>query len=473
MGRSVLILAALTPLLNAGAAQWSDHIGHARKALLANEFELAEQELGSALKLAKRLPKSDPALGRTFSDLGGLALARGESREAVRAFKEALEALEVARGAAHADIAEALYNLGTAHLQAGSLTEAHERLWQSIQMQPKVFEGTDIRRAHPFLSLAMVSIARRQLSRARSEFRTALSRYKTAVGDESAVFKSAVQQTTALYDQMIADVLRSSGAQNPREALLREHKASILAYYGESTAAVVAAQEAVDSVSAMDSEQSPLLIRPLIDLGQAARRAKDFQRSSAAFLRAVDLSERNCGGLPQTQLVPLGQLARIYAESGDEQKALEVAEEFIELARRSYGENHGRYHRLIELSSKTLQENGHQAQARIIAALAPKATPSEGFVHTSGFDRRVRRTKAIEPTYPAAARKFGIENNITFRATVGADGQVLDVYPEVCIGYGFEEETVRAVKRFRYQPATIGGTPVASSVGGTINFVMN
>ena len=71
------------------------------------------------------------------------------------------------------------------------------------------------------------------------------------------------------------------------------------------------------------------------------------------------------------------------------------------------------------------------------------------------------------------ASAFGVENTVTFRATVGSDGRVLDVHPQVCVGFGFEDETVKAVKRYRYEPAVLDGSPVASTVVGSIQFIVD
>jgi|GEM_PF-4225327 len=294
--------------------------------------------------------------------------------------------------------------------------------------------------------------------------------FHSSSGEDSETFKSAVDQVTSIYDQMIADLVRSSGRPDPREILLREHKASILAYYGSPSDAVTASREAFESASALGSEESSLLIRPLIDIGQSARRAGDFRQSYAAFKRAVDLSKKNCPDFPRTQLVPLGQLARVQAESGDSEKALASAQSVIELARETYGANHGRYFWYIELTARTLRENDHHEEAQVIEGLKPSKAPSAGFVYTAGLDKPARRTKTSKPAYPRGAQDLGFENRVVFRATVGPDGKVQDAHPEVCVGFGFEEETIKAVRRYRYEPAVVNGKPVASAVGGVVDF---
>ena len=402
--RTLLLALVVTGGLYGDSTQWASHMEAARKALTATDNVTAERELLSALEAAKGLPVSGPELGLTLSDLGGLSLASGNNKQADKYFSSALDSFRAAHGTEHANVAQALYNLGSARLRLRDLASAYDLFWESIRMQSKVFASDDVRQAPPFQSLAMLEISRERFYSARSHFRVALSRYRTATGSDSTAFRAAVEQTTFVYDQMIADILRGSGDRDPREALLREHKASILAYYGDPKLAVMAAQEAVEASSVLYGDEAAVLVRPLIDLGQAARRADDFNRAIVAFRRAVDLTKEGCSNYPRAQLVPLGQLSRVQAESGRAEEALESAKELVDLARRTYGEKHGRLRKHIELLAATLRENGLESEASAIEMqLPPSDHLAADLTYETGLDKRARRAKAREAVYPAAA----------------------------------------------------------------------
>ena len=71
--------------------------------------------------------------------------------------------------------------------------------------------------------------------------------------------------------------------------------------------------------------------------------------------------------------------------------------------------------------------------------------------------------KKVQPRYPKAARKAGVQGQVTARATIDVDGKVTDVTIVACDpkDMGFEGATIDAVRQWEYSPATIEGRPVA------------
>ncbi len=73
---------------------------------------------------------------------------------------------------------------------------------------------------------------------------------------------------------------------------------------------------------------------------------------------------------------------------------------------------------------------------------------------TSGDDR--------VPPYPDEAREAGIEGRVLLRVYVGASGSVEQVKVLKGLGYGCDEAAVGfARKKWRFEPATRGGRPIA------------
>ncbi|MBN1655544.1 MAG: TonB-dependent receptor [Deltaproteobacteria bacterium] len=75
-----------------------------------------------------------------------------------------------------------------------------------------------------------------------------------------------------------------------------------------------------------------------------------------------------------------------------------------------------------------------------------------------------RLLEFVEATYPKSAREAGLEAKVELEITIGPDGLVSDVKVISPAGNGFDEEALEAAKRFRFEPAKRGDTPVASRI---------
>ena len=68
----------------------------------------------------------------------------------------------------------------------------------------------------------------------------------------------------------------------------------------------------------------------------------------------------------------------------------------------------------------------------------------------------------VRPTYPASARRLGIQGTTTLRIHVAADGRVADVLVEHSGGHvDLDHAAMDAVKRWRFEPARRGTEAVA------------
>jgi len=82
------------------------------------------------------------------------------------------------------------------------------------------------------------------------------------------------------------------------------------------------------------------------------------------------------------------------------------------------------------------------------------------------------RIEAVQPIYPPRAREEQVEGRVILQAVIGVDGslsdiQVLRAEPR---GMGFEEASIDAARRWRYEPATRDGEPVAVYFSIVMNF---
>jgi protein TonB len=76
-----------------------------------------------------------------------------------------------------------------------------------------------------------------------------------------------------------------------------------------------------------------------------------------------------------------------------------------------------------------------------------------------------------DPSYPRAARRMGREATVVLRVRVNARGRVLDAEPiGEEVGFGFEEEAVRAARRARFEPASRDGVAVTADTRLAVQF---
>ncbi len=69
--------------------------------------------------------------------------------------------------------------------------------------------------------------------------------------------------------------------------------------------------------------------------------------------------------------------------------------------------------------------------------------------------------KKGEPEFTAAAAKDRVKGTVQLKIVVGVDGEVRRIAIRQPLGYGLDERTVEAVSKYRFQPATQKGVPVA------------
>jgi protein TonB len=81
----------------------------------------------------------------------------------------------------------------------------------------------------------------------------------------------------------------------------------------------------------------------------------------------------------------------------------------------------------------------------------------------------------VEPDYPEVARQARLDGRVILEAVVEPDGTVGEINVLRCTRpyVGFEESAIRAVKQWRYEPATQNGRPVAVYFTVLVEFQLN
>jgi protein TonB len=76
----------------------------------------------------------------------------------------------------------------------------------------------------------------------------------------------------------------------------------------------------------------------------------------------------------------------------------------------------------------------------------------------------------LAPSYPDAARAAGIEGDVRLELVVGVSGAVESARVVRGIGHGLDEAALRAVRQFRFAPASKAGHAVRVRMGWSVQF---
>ena len=98
----------------------------------------------------------------------------------------------------------------------------------------------------------------------------------------------------------------------------------------------------------------------------------------------------------------------------------------------------------------------------------PPAAPAP-VIKPGGDVKPPKPISSVAPVYPATARTMGIEGNVVVSASIGPTGAV--VAAKVISGPAMlRQAALDAVRRWKYQPATLNGQPVPVDISVTVQF---
>jgi periplasmic protein TonB len=99
----------------------------------------------------------------------------------------------------------------------------------------------------------------------------------------------------------------------------------------------------------------------------------------------------------------------------------------------------------------------------------PPAEP-EGPIIVAGDVVPPVKVHAPQPVYTEMARKARVTGVVIVQAIIDKDGNVTNVKVLKGLPMGLDQSAANAVKSWRFQPATLGGKPVAVYYNLTVNF---
>lgn len=102
----------------------------------------------------------------------------------------------------------------------------------------------------------------------------------------------------------------------------------------------------------------------------------------------------------------------------------------------------------------------------------PPPLPGPVDEETPGVERPVALAGRLQPAYPEAARRFGLEGMVVLRALITESGDVesIEVVRETRPGLGFGAAAAEAVSTWKYRPGRLDGRPVAVMLTVVVDF---
>jgi len=101
---------------------------------------------------------------------------------------------------------------------------------------------------------------------------------------------------------------------------------------------------------------------------------------------------------------------------------------------------------------------------------APPVAEPEGPIHVGGDVKKPVKVTAPQPQYTEIARKARIQGVVIVQAIIDKQGNVTNVKVLKGLPMGLSEQSVEAIKKWKFKPATLNGKPVDVYYNLTVNF---
>jgi eukaryotic-like serine/threonine-protein kinase len=121
-----------------------------------------------------------PAVGQDLINLGAIASVRGQTSDAERYFREALEIMQAWFGDAHPETASAMTSLGQTLRNSQRLPEARQQFERAQSIQERVFGLLHPKTAFVYNELGILAFMANDLSAAEAAFSKAVAAYAAA-----------------------------------------------------------------------------------------------------------------------------------------------------------------------------------------------------------------------------------------------------------------------------------------------------
>jgi eukaryotic-like serine/threonine-protein kinase len=259
------------------------------------DYDLAE----TTYKRAFAVPGADDEdvlLAGAYANLGAIAAARGEFRDALAGFQRSRELLIESYGPRHPNVAGAGINVGSALAELGDLEGARDEHLRALAILEESFGPEHASLAPALRMIAWNALARRMFAEALPYAERALAIARRESGERS--------ESTARSLSMVS---------------------SILLELGRVAEARAQAESALDIARSVFGDDHPTIGEFEIECGTAATRAGDDAAAREHFARAIAVRERTLGPDDGEVARALSGLAELELSRGHGRAAVDVA----------------------------------------------------------------------------------------------------------------------------------------------------
>jgi protein TonB len=102
----------------------------------------------------------------------------------------------------------------------------------------------------------------------------------------------------------------------------------------------------------------------------------------------------------------------------------------------------------------------------------PQPERPTGPIRPGGRIVAPQRIVYVQPVYPSIAQSAGIEGRVVIQAIVGPSGEVTDVRVVKSVGF-LDDAALAAVRRWKYTPTLLNGTPVSVLLTVSVDFKLS
>ncbi len=101
---------------------------------------------------------------------------------------------------------------------------------------------------------------------------------------------------------------------------------------------------------------------------------------------------------------------------------------------------------------------------------APPVAEPEGPIYVGGDVKPPEKLQSPQPQYTEIARKARVQGVVIVQAIINKQGDVTNVKVLKGLSMGLDDEAVKAIKKWKFKPATLNGKPVDVYYNLTVNF---
>lgn len=274
------------------------------------DYEQALQLLERALARYRAVPGAAPAeVATTLGDLGLARFRNGDLAGAERLYREALAMRRRLYGEAHVAVADSLNQLGVVLRHQGDYAAAEPLLDQALALRRRLLP-----QGHPLLARSLSDLAL---------VRTDLGQYDSA---------------EALYREALALMTRTHGPRHPRVATVQNNLARLLQLRHEFPEALVLLRQSLSIRRDALGDRHPLVAQNLNDLGLALAENGAYDEAESYYHQALAAYAPD----DPWRAATVFNLGRVAEHRGDYAAAERYYREALARQRADYGEDHDR-----------------------------------------------------------------------------------------------------------------------------------